>query len=198
MADAQGMTGRDWLLARLADYRPRDPEDGARHARLTRFVEVHSDCFARALEEGHVVASAWVVDPSRRRVLLHHHRRLDRWLQFGGHVDFGDATVLAAARRELEEESGLAAAEPLGGNIFDLDVHPIPARPPGPDRPAEPAHLHYDVRFAFQADPDAPVAASAESRALRWVDLDEVPALSGEGSLLRMVARTPGLSPAPR
>jgi 8-oxo-dGTP pyrophosphatase MutT (NUDIX family) len=195
MAEPQGMTGRDWLLQRLADYLPRDPEDGARHARLTRFVRENPDCFARALEEGHVVASAWVVDPARRRVLLHHHRRLDRWLQFGGHVDPDDATVLEAARRELAEESGLNAAAPLGGRIFDLDVHPIPARPPGPDRPAEPAHLHYDVRFAFQADPDAPVAASAESRDLRWVDLDEVARLTDEHSLLRMVAKTARLRP---
>jgi len=183
-------TGRTWLLARLDAYRPDGPDDRARHARLTGFVRSNPDCFSRALAEGHVVASAWVLAPDRRRVLLHHHRRLDRWLQFGGHVDPGDATVLAAARRELAEESGLAAADPLGTAIFDLDVHPIPARP------GEPAHLHYDVRFAFQADPGGPVSASPESHALRWVPLDGVARLTDEASLLRMVDKTPRLPPS--
>jgi 8-oxo-dGTP pyrophosphatase MutT (NUDIX family) len=181
---------RPWLLERLAAYAPGDPADRDRHARLTAFVRTHPDCFSRRLAPGHVVASAWVVDPGRTRVLLHHHRRLGRWLQFGGHVDPSDPNALEAARRELAEESGLRAAVPLGEGIFDLDVHAIPATP------VEPAHLHYDVRFAFRADPAAATAASAESHAVRWVPLDEVAALTGEASLLRMVAKTAAL-PAP-
>jgi len=177
---------RPWLLERLAAYAPADAGDRARHARLTAFVRGHADCHSRARSDGHLVASAWLVDLDGGRVLLHHHARLGRWLQFGGHVDPGDANVLEAARRELMEESGLAA-EPVSGRVFDLDVHEIPATA------AEPAHLHYDVRFAFRAPAGAVPAASAESRALRWVPLAEVAALTAEASVLRMVARTADL-----
>lgn len=177
---------RRWLLEQLGAYRTAAPGDEERHARLTAFVTAHPDCFSRTHGEGHVVASAWVVDLGRKHVLLHHHRRLGRWMQFGGHVDPEDADVLAAARRELAEEAGLTDAPGVGEGIFDLDVHPIPATR------KEAAHLHFDVRFAFEADSGAP-PASPEFLELRWVPLDRVASLAPEPSLSRMVAKTADL-----
>lgn len=178
--------GRQWLLNRLREYIPLDDRDRARHARLMAFVQAHRNCFDRALTEGHVVASAWVVAKRRDHVLLHHHKRLGRWLQFGGHVD-GDKTALEAARRELFEESGLSDAVPVTANIFDLDVHAIPATA------KEPEHLHFDVRFAFEADEGRPLVCSGESHALRWVPLDEVSVVAPEASIDRMVRKTAAL-----
>jgi 8-oxo-dGTP pyrophosphatase MutT (NUDIX family) len=183
-------TPRRRLLASLAAYRPAAPGDRERHARLTAFVEAHPDCFSKELAAGHVVASAWVVDRAHRRVLLHHHRRLERWMQFGGHVDESDADVLAAARRELAEEAGLADAPQVGAGIFDLDVHEIPATP------KEAAHLHFDVRFAFEANSGGAPPDSPEGLALRWVPLDEVGRVAPEPSLLRMAAKAGLLPPA--
>ncbi len=184
------MDARGHLLETLAAYRPAAPGDGERLARLTAFVRGEPDCFSRKTPEGHVVASAWVVDRARGRVLLHHHRRLERWMQFGGHVDPEDADVLAAARRELAEEAGIAGAPVLGEGIFDLDVHDIPASP------KEAAHLHFDVRFAFEADSDGDAVVSPEALDLRWVPLAEVGRLAPEPSLLRMVHKTGALPPA--
>jgi 8-oxo-dGTP pyrophosphatase MutT (NUDIX family) len=184
------MDARAHLLDRLANYRPAAPGDRERLVRLTAFVDANPDCFSRALAEGHVVASAWVVDLTRTRVLLHHHHRLARWMQFGGHVDSGDADVLAAARRELAEEAGLTDAPHVGPEIFDLDVHDIPATP------KEAAHLHFDVRFAFEADFGGAPVFSPEALALRWVPLARVAELTAEPSLLRMVHKTGDLPPA--
>ncbi|MFQ5509878.1 MAG: NUDIX hydrolase [Leptospirillia bacterium] len=177
--------GRDWLLTRLAAYRPADAADRACRDRLAAFVSAHADCFSRDLAVGHVVASAWVVGKGRGHVLLHHHKKLDRWLQFGGHVDGeGDHTVLDAARRELAEESGLVAPVLLGDGIFDLDIHDIPANP------KEPAHLHLDVRFAFEVDENAAFGVSDESHALRWFSLEEAARRITEPSIVRMLEKT--------
>ncbi|MFA6958836.1 MAG: NUDIX hydrolase [Thermoanaerobaculia bacterium] len=118
-------------------------------------------------EPGHVTASAFVVDPEGSRLLLHHHRRLDRWLQMGGHVDSGES-VIDAALREAREESGLEAIALPARAPFDIDVHAIPAGK------GEPPHLHFDVRFIVRAANPASIRiAPAESNDLRWFELDE-------------------------
>ena len=147
------------------------------------FIAAHPDCLWRTCLEGHLTASAWIVDPSRTRTLLTHHRKLDRWLQLGGHVD-GEPDLAAGALREAQEESGLARVRLVSPEIFDVDRHRIPARG------AEPEHWHYDVRFLLEADPDEPLAISSESKDLAWVRLDEVVRLNPDESIARMVRKT--------
>jgi 8-oxo-dGTP pyrophosphatase MutT (NUDIX family) len=175
---------REWLLTRLDAYLPQDDADAIRRDRLAAFVRTHANCAERTLAPGHVVASAWVVSTDHSRVLLHHHKKLDRWLQFGGHMD-ADKTPLEAARRELAEESGLPPHRVtlLSEAIFDLDIHVIPANP------KEAEHLHLDVRFCFSTDPDTPLVQSDESHALRWFGVDELAAVTDEPSLKRMAEK---------
>ena len=99
-----------------------------------------------------------MLSPDRRDLVLIHHKKLGIWVQPGGHVEPSDEDLLGAARREVLEEVGLSDLEPLpspgGSPLFDVDIHAIPARK------ADPAHEHFDVRFAF-------VAQDARARALR-------------------------------
>jgi len=176
------MPDRDQLLAFLERYVPIDSNDETTHGRLKAFVSVTNDCFNRDHPPGHITASAWIVDRHRSSALLVHHRKLDRWLQPGGHIE-DDASVLEASRREVAEETGLHAVEVYSEEIFDLDIHPIPARN------NEPAHLHYDVRFLFVADPDQSLRLSEESHDLRWFTNAEIHA-NGEGrSINRMIEK---------
>ncbi|HEY2404712.1 MAG TPA: NUDIX hydrolase [Polyangiaceae bacterium] len=132
---------------------------------------------------GHFTASAFVLDPEREAVLLIHHKKLGIWVQPGGHIEPSDDTLLAAARRELTEEVGLSEVALLnGGGIVDVDIHVIPARK------LEPAHEHFDVRFAFGASSHA-FAASAEVADARWVRLDELASIGGDASVLRAASR---------
>jgi 8-oxo-dGTP pyrophosphatase MutT (NUDIX family) len=77
----------------------------------------HRDCFP-----GHFTGSALVVSADGSRALLHHHRKLDRWLQFGGHCD-GDVNVPRVAQREAFEESGISGLILASARPFDLDIH---------------------------------------------------------------------------
>jgi 8-oxo-dGTP pyrophosphatase MutT (NUDIX family) len=134
------------------------------------------------LAPGHFTASAFVVCPERRRLLLVHHAKLQRWLQPGGHVEAGDRSLISAAEREVAEETGVRELVPLGGGVFDVDIHDIPARP------QEGAHQHFDVRYAFVAR-SAELVASDEVRGVRWVELAAVPEWSPEQSIVRCVRR---------
>jgi 8-oxo-dGTP pyrophosphatase MutT (NUDIX family) len=137
-------------------------------------------------DPGHFTASGFVTDPTNTRMLVIHHRRLDRWLQPGGHVEPTDPTLLAAAVREVLEETGVAVVAPDAGNevpgLFDVDIHRIPASA------SSPRHLHHDLRFRFVAEEITPVAG-AEVLDARWVTLDELGALTGERSMLRPARR---------
>jgi 8-oxo-dGTP pyrophosphatase MutT (NUDIX family) len=127
-----------------------------------------------------VTGSAWVVDRGGDRVLLTHHRKLDRWLQLGGHSD-GDADTLRVACREAAEESGLEV-EPVSTALFDVDIHLIPARG------SDPAHHHFDARFALVAHHDT-FRINDESNALRWVKIEKIAKFTTEPSMLRMAAK---------
>lgn len=158
-------------------------EEAAMLAEYIPFVAAHPDCLWRTCLDGHLTASAWIVDGARTCTLLTHHRKLDRWFQLGGHVD-GEADLAAAAMREAKEESGLTRLKLLTPEIFDVDRHRIPARG------SEPEHWHYDVRFLIEADVAEPLSVSDESKDLAWVALEDVIRLNPSESLGRMVRKT--------
>jgi 8-oxo-dGTP pyrophosphatase MutT (NUDIX family) len=138
---------RERLLEALLAHAPFDDAEARMRDEFFRFVEAHEDCFERTCVPGHVTGSAWIVNPARTRVVLLHHRKLDKWLQPGGHCD-GDADVLRVALREANEETGLRNLRPLSEDIYDVDAHQIP------ERKKTPAHIHYDVRYLLEADED--------------------------------------------
>lgn len=172
---------RNPLLKLLHDYGRNHPQETAVTHRLMAFVRAHPDCCQNSLTIGHVTGSAWVVNEAGSHVLLTHHRKLDRWLQLGGHAD-GEMDLLAVAWREAREESGIVAIEPVTAAVFDLDIHPIPARG------AVPAHDHYDVRFAFRVNGPAAFRVSDESHALAWMPIAELTKTADE-SIGRMARK---------
>jgi 8-oxo-dGTP pyrophosphatase MutT (NUDIX family) len=135
--------------------------------------------FSRERLAGHFTGAAWLVSSDGQRVLLTHHRKLQRWLQLGGHAD-GEADLGAVALREAEEESGLPALRREGA-LFDLDRHWIP------ERADAPGHWHYDVRYVIRAGSAETFAVSEESLALAWVDVASLlREASTDASLRRM------------
>ncbi|MCY4214264.1 MAG: NUDIX hydrolase [Gammaproteobacteria bacterium] len=180
---------RNKLIGDLEAYRVRNPGEAATADRFLDFVRSHKRCFHRDCLPGHVTASAWLIDPGGSRALLTHHRKLNRWLQPGGHCD-GDSDTLRAAVREAAEESGLEV-ETCSEVPLDIDIHAIPARKAGPGRKAEPAHFHYDVRYALRAGSDD-FTVGEESHALAWVSFADLTDYTREPSILRMLAKWRG------
>lgn len=174
---------RQFLLNKLSAYHAEDPEERRLLEVTRRFVEENEDCFERSLSIGHITGAGWVVNPDRTHALLTHHRKLNKWLQPGGHAD-GDSDVFRVALREVQEESGIDRIIPLSEDIFDIDVHEVPSHKK--DLP----HLHYDIRFLFEADMLAELKVTHESHDLQWIPMDRIKEYTGEASILRMVKKT--------
>ena len=155
------------FIQALAAYAERHPEEAATAAEFAELARSQgADPYRRERPEGHFTASAWLVAADGRRALLTHHRKLDRWLQPGGHAD-GDRDLARAALREAEEESGLRdlVVEP---ELFDLDRHWIP------ERGAEPGHWHYDARFVVRTTGSEEFVVGEESHDLAWRGIEAI------------------------
>lgn len=179
--EAQSFTAHSPLDAArriVSTVPPTSPESEAAKQQILDFIAEHDDALHRSCLDGHLTGSALVVDDDRERVLLMLHSKLGLWLQPGGHAD-GEGELSAVALREAEEETGIVGLR-VATPPVDCDVHRIPARP------AEPEHLHLDVRYVVLAPRDAEVVGNHESRALQWVTLAELEELAGDDSLTRL------------
>jgi len=156
------------LRALLSAYQPACDQEASHLLRMRTLADCDGDPLSRDhFKPGHFTASAFVLSPDSRRVLLVLHRKLGRWLQPGGHIDAEDRDLLAAACREVVEETGVTELTEVSAGVFDLDIHPIPARG------TEPAHEHFDVRFLLRADSEA-IVRNDESHDAAWVGFDEL------------------------
>jgi len=166
-------------LKLVGQYIPSDEAERAHQQVILAFIGENPNFLGRSNLSGHVTCSAWVVNPRRNKVLLTHHRALDKWIQLGGHTEEGE-DIPVAALREAREESGLEFHFLFQG-IFDLDVHLIP---PGKGLSA---HYHYDIRYLLESDDEAPLVVTVESMDLAWVPLTEV---ANQETVQRMVRKT--------
>ncbi len=174
---------RDDLRQQLEDLDLSSPSELLHRERMLALLAV-PECFERSCFPGHFTGSALVVSADGSRALLHHHRFLDKWLQFGGHCD-GDEDVLRVAQREAEEESGISGLIVTSRRPFDIDIHAIP----GNSKRGEPAHEHFDLRWVLIAPEDATPTVSDESHELRWFSPEETLALPIDQGLRRLIEK---------
>ena len=161
----------------LERFDPPDPQQRSDLRRMFELVEIDEDPADRYLfDPGHFTASGFVASPNGAGVLLIHHQKIGKWLQPGGHIEPDDLSLEHAIRREVEEETGLAAMESLG--LLDIDIHQFPARSD------DPAHLHFDVRFGFRAMSGL-VEAGDGINEVRWIPFEQVPRWNPEPSVTR-------------
>lgn len=144
----------------------------------------------------HLTASMIVLDPSRSKTLLVHHKMMGLWVFPGGHVDPDEAPHECAVR-EVEEETGLrprlispsfldvrpvvdfGRALPLP---IDFAEHEAPEKPERPGKPFEPAHHHLDMLYLGVADPGGKVKAQLdEVYGVLWADQEVLEHMHRQG-----------------
>ncbi len=172
------------LIALLRAHRPADEQEATAVGAILDVLDTYRTAALGRTHfvPGHLTASGFV--GGERGVLLIHHDRLGRWMQPGGHFEPEDESVEAAARREVEEETGIGDLESLG--LLDVDVHEIPAGK------SEPRHLHFDLRWGF-AGRGVPRAGDGVT-GVAWVVAEDLPALGVDAGVDRAVTRLLGRS----
>ncbi|HJM28841.1 MAG: NUDIX hydrolase [Acidimicrobiales bacterium] len=142
------------------------------------FIQEHPDALYRSCIDGHLTGSAAIVDHTGEHLLVMLHKKLQIWLQPGGHAD-GDGLLSRVALQEASEESGIEGLQLFGPGI-DCDIHVIPSRG------ADPEHLHLDTRYLIRAPEGSKFKKNHESIELRWVTQRELLSLTDEESTLRL------------
>ena len=166
------MIGHDEIADTIASYLQRYPDERERLGLLRDTLDTCDDITARSTLPGHVTCSAILIDPDRR-VLHIRHNALNRWLRPGGHLESSDVTLINAALREVEEETGIPATVPvaLDKNPLDIDVHHIPANP----AKGEPEHWHFDLRYGFTITRVMDTRLQIEEVSdIQWIPIEDI------------------------
>ena len=177
----QARQGGASFAMQLGEYLRSWPEEAATLPAFRQLLADPGDPFVRESLQAHFTGSAWVVSMDGKRTLLTHHRKLERWLQPGGHAD-GDRDLARVALKEAEEETGLRDLRVEDETIFDLDRHWIP------ERKGVPGHWHCDVRYVVWAGSDEQFVVSEESHDLAWREISQLAADPDE-SMSRMASK---------
>lgn len=166
------------LIADIESYTPYNDQETADKALLLQWLRSGEDILTRGNLTAHLTASAWVVSPDRESVLMAYHNLYDSWAWLGGHAD-GDPDLRTVAAKEAMEESGICAVRPLGNSIASLEILTVD----GHEKKGKyvPGHLHLNVTYFFEADPDAPLREKAdENSAVDWIRVEDIPRKSTE------------------
>lgn len=159
---------RDDAVAVLTAWRAPSAEQDSLRRQYLAHLAAHPDGLWRDGPPAHLTASCFVLDDAFSHVLLCLHGKGRFWVQFGGHLEPGDASLSAAALREGREESGLPELTLLRPDPVDLDRHQLSS---AFGRCTE----HLDVAFAAVAGRTATTAVSSESEDVAWWPVDDLP-----------------------
>lgn len=171
-------------LASLRQLSTSDEKEMVFKKDMIHFIEQNQDFTTRKNLKGHLTGSAWILNPDHDKVLLIHHKKLDLWLQPGGHIDEVDNSLYDTAYREAIEETGLKNIVPLSTHVFDIDIHNIP------ERKGIPSHFHYDIRYIFESESLETRPDFEEVLNIRWFSLRELSQNNKDSSLIRMIEKS--------
>lgn len=136
------------IIRDIENFVPLCPQEQRDKTGILRFLAGHPDAFDRENLTAHMTASAWVLSPDRRQVVMVYHNLYHSWSWTGGHAD-GDRDLLAVAMREVTEETGLRQLELLHPGIFSLECLTVD----GHEKRGQyvPSHIHMNVTYLLGA-----------------------------------------------
>ena len=162
----------------IADYKPYNEQEAHDQAVMRQLLATQPDLFTRENQVAHMTASSWLLNATHDKVLMIYHNIYHSWAWTGGHAD-GDRDLLAVAKREAMEETGVTEIRTISEDIFSLEILTVD----GHEKRGVyvPSHLHMNVTYLLEADDrDALSVCEEENSGVAWFALDDALKVSTE------------------
>ena len=166
------------LYDQIDRFTPWNEQEARDKEVLLRWLESGAEILTRNNPVAHLTASAWVVSPDRRSVLMAYHNLYDSWAWLGGHAD-GEQDLRAVAAREAREESGIATLRPLLDGPISLEILTVDAHEKKGKYVS--SHLHLNLTYLFEAEMDQQLSVKPdENSGVAWIPVEEIAVRSTE------------------
>ncbi len=169
----------------IADYKPYNEQEAHDQAVMRRFLPHSRFIFTRENEVAHMTASSWLLNATHDKVLMIYHNIYHSWAWTGGHAD-GDRDLLAVAKREAMEETGVTEIRAISEDIFSLEILTVD----GHEKRGVyvPSHLHLNVSYLLEADEEEVLRIKPdENSGVRWFSMEEALAACSEPWMIERV-----------
>ena len=165
----------------IADYKPYNEQEAHDQAVMRQLLATQPDLFTRENQVAHMTASSWLLNATHDKVLMIYHS----WAWTGGHAD-GDRDLLAVAKREAMEETGVTEIRAISEDIFSLEILTVDGHE---KRGAYvPSHLHLNVSYLLETDEEEVLRIKPdENSGVRWFFLEEALAACSEPWMIERV-----------
>ncbi len=169
----------------IADYAPVCRQEERDRIMMLDFLDRNPDCLTRKNGVAHFTASAWVMNPSRDKVLMVYHNIYDSWSWTGGHAD-GQEDLFQVAYDEAKEETGLVNLTPLSDKPASLEVITVVGHVKGGEYIS--SHLHMNLTYLFEAEEEQLLTVKeGENSGVAWISRAELQEYVSEPWMLKWV-----------
>lgn len=169
---------KEKLISQILNYTPVNEQEETDKATILRWLQSDGDISVRENLDGHLTASAWVVNPERTHVLMAYHKLYGSWAWLGGHAD-GNWNLFRVAEKEAREESGIGRLNAVSEEPISLEVLVVT----GHEKKGKyvPCHLHLNLTYLFEGNPAETLRCKPdENSGVDWIPMEELSARCNE------------------
>lgn len=156
----------------IAAFEPCCEQERADKETILGYIDGGEELLTRENKLMHFTSSCWVMNPERTKALMVHHNIYNAWSWMGGHAD-GCADLLAVAKKELAEESGVTDARliseiPITLEMIGVQSHEKKGKYIAP-------HIHLNVTYLFEVEENVPLRMKEdENSGVMWRSVDDI------------------------
>lgn len=173
------------LEEQLKKYKPYNEQEECDKALMLSLLLTSPDIYTRKNQAAHITASSWLLNKTHDKVLMIYHNIYHSWAWTGGHAD-GETDLLAVAKREAVEETGVTNIQAVTEDIFSIEILTVD----GHEKKGiyVPSHLHLNVTYLLETSEEEVLRVKPdENSGVKWFLLEEALKVSTEPWMIERI-----------